>query len=213
MVRSGKHWRDAMLALGCAALLFAVSGGCASQGPDLPEFPHYAAADDFLAMQARLQAFRPPDPRVYVYSEHNQSIYQSMQEQERQSQAAVKMRERMQQEWLRRHRNENQGEWEALQRRLARDEAYNALREQDRAHSGQRNQATYARRFRNYRDRLEQLARQKEEEARQQQINAYRNQQQVEQRISEMRKRQVQNLALQGTPPPKETGAATPPTP
>ena len=131
---------------------------CASQGTDLPDFPHYKPADAFLEMQRRAQGNRaePPDP--YAYSDFNRSIYQGLQEQKRLSQQEVEWRARQREEMMRRARASSQGEWNALQQRLSRDQAMNALRDRELADSSASFRLRSEARYRGYQQRLERLA-------------------------------------------------------
>jgi hypothetical protein len=196
------------LALGCVlALLVAV--GCSSQ-QSLPDFPPFPPADDFLAMQARMQAYRPPTPEAYVYSERNAEIYRDLQAHARLSAALAAQREEMRAQFMRQERTAHLAEWDALNRRLARDEALNALAGQQRSANAASNEELYRARYQRYQDRLESLAREREAVAEQQAANAYEHQQRIQAQLDEMRRRQSENLKLQvlSAPPP---GAAPAP--
>jgi hypothetical protein len=202
---------QALLCAGALLLALLGSTGC-SGGQQLPEFPKYEQADKFLEMQARLKRYQPPEPQPYPYTDHNQEIYDNLQRDLQTSQAALEFRNQQRDEALRRARGYNQEQWEALQGRLARDEAVNALADAERDENRRVNAIKYGERYERYQSRLEELAQAQEDMARERELNRFRNQERVAAQMEELRKRQLQNVRVQGlspTPPNGPLPAAT----
>jgi hypothetical protein len=213
MPLSRREW-GGMPAVLCGLALLLAGLGCASRGTQLPEFPKYEAADDFLAMQARLRGYKPPPPSSeYAYTDRNEAIYQNLQEQRRLSQGELEVRARQQEEFMRLRRTANQQEWDALRQRLARDEAVDVLREQERGQNLSRSRQVYQERYDTYRGRLERLAQEQEAIAREREQAAYRNQLRVGEQLDELKRRQVQNLRVQGLSAGGQGAPAQPLTP
>jgi hypothetical protein len=194
-----RRWAALWIAALLGALLAGLTGCAGGGSQQLPDFPHYAPADGFLAMQERLRAYRPPPgPDAYAYTERNAAIYQDLQNQQRLSAAELEQRARLQEEALLRHRASNQQEWDALNQRRARDEAVAAQQDEERARNTANNQVLYAERYDMYRSRLERLAMEQEAMARQREQAAYQNQQRVNDEVAKLQQRQSQNLRVQG---------------
>ena len=137
-------------------------GACASGSQDLPDFPPYEQATDYLEFQARLQRYQPPKPQPYPYTEKNAQIFRHMEDQYRLGQAEKARRARLLAEAERRHRIASQQEWNRYQERRARSEVEVAEREAERILRGSRE---FNARFENYQRRLDRLGQNQEAEA------------------------------------------------
>ena len=95
---------------------------CAQQGENLPEFPHYRPADDFLEMQHSLASFTRSRPQPDASGKRNEEISRDL-ERRLSNAKSLEMRARQREEALLRRRLTSQRDFAALQERLARSAA------------------------------------------------------------------------------------------
>jgi len=188
-----------VLALPLVLALLWLPAGCGggSSQPDLPDFPEYENAEAFLQMQERLRRHEPEQPQPYPYTDRNEVIYDNLRDRLRAGNARLEWEARQRALNRNRGRAVDQAEFEAMQRRLARDQALEDLHARQRAENGRAFDAGSRERYERYQSRLEQLARQQEEIARERELNRYRHQQQVEGAFQELEKSRELTLRLQ----------------
>jgi len=119
---------------------------CAQQGENLPEFPHYRPADDFLERQHRLASFTRSRPQPDASDKRNEEISRDL-ERRLSNAKSLELRARQREEALVRRRIASQREFAALQAHLARSAALQA----EIARSEERQSR---RGFEHYQDRL-----------------------------------------------------------
>lgn len=141
--------------LGLALLAALVLAAC-SGGP-LPDFPDYPPTERYLAMQARQQAYQPPQPQPYPYTAKNAHILAQLQRAQAAARAELAYRERVRSEAERAARAPRNEDFEALRLRIARDELVKALDQQEREAYLGRAYARAATELTDYRDRVDRL--------------------------------------------------------
>lgn len=99
-----------------------LAGGCASGGNELPDFPKFPPAEDFLIMQERLERFknRPKPPPASRYGPKNQLIYDNLERQRTYAEAELGFRERLDEDRMVRRNIDIQRRFLAQQERTAR---------------------------------------------------------------------------------------------
>ncbi len=95
---------------------------CAQQGENLPEFPHYRPADDFLEMQHDLASFTRSRPQPDASDKRKEEISRDL-ERRLSNAISLELRARQREEALLRRRLTSQREFAALEERVARSEA------------------------------------------------------------------------------------------
>ncbi len=147
---------------------FLVAAGCSSQDGgngdiDFSRFPVYKPAAPFLKMHERLQAYEPPGPQPYPYTERNRLIAANLSRAVRQAEAEVAYRERLRSGNRRVGNSADIAGWNAYRERQAFLELKFTRRERtERRSSGRR----MSRRFRNYQRRVEDMRRERDAEVR-----------------------------------------------
>ena len=100
---------------------------CAQQGANLPEFPHYRPADDFLERQHGLASFPRSRPQPDAHGKRNEEISRDLERQLRLSNAkSLELRARQREEALLRRRIASQRDFAGLQAYLARSASLQA---------------------------------------------------------------------------------------
>lgn len=149
-------------------LFFLMAAGCSSQGGgngdiDFSRFPVYEPAAPFLKFQDRLQAYEPPGPQPYPYTDKNRLIYANLSRAVRLAEGEVAYRQRLRSGTRRFGKDADVAGWNAYRERQAFLELEFAGRKRTgRSSSGRR----MSRRFTNYQRRVEDLRREREAEAR-----------------------------------------------
>ncbi len=179
--------------------------------PDLP-FPEFEEAEAFLQMQRRLRAAQGPADPPPRFGPHSQRVLRTVQRQQRLAAAELQERARREAVFKQRLRQHNQAEWDALQGRVAQEEALEVLREETRSRNRTANRRRFQGRYDLFRNRLSRLEREAEARARLVEQNRFRNQERVLGQLEELRRRQNANLRLPGAGVGPEQGdTAAPP--
>lgn len=166
-----RHFRASHGSLGLLwstvfVLFFLLAAGCSSQssrnrGVDFSQFPTYKPAAPFLKMQDRLQAYEPPGPQPYPYTDRNRVIYAKLSRAITRAKGEVAYRTRIRAGLRRTVKNADVDAWYAYRERQASLELEYALRERSEIRSSERRMG---RRFSNYQRRVEDLRREREAE-------------------------------------------------
>ncbi len=96
---------------------------CAQQGENLPEFPHYRPADDFLEMQHGLVSFTRSRPQPEASDKRNEEISRDLERRLSNAKSSLELRARQREEAIVRQRLASQRDFAALQEQIARSEA------------------------------------------------------------------------------------------